>query len=106
MTQVLVFRKEALSLNTGHIKHIQPGHHIFHVLHLSVLHTGGVQHIRFDIIRHCQLLGGNQHKLHIRIAAHSLNEGMHRAAKFQIPAKADGQVVQTTFFPINGKQVR
>ncbi len=70
----------------------------------------GVGHITllerdFHIAGHLELLGGNQHKPHIRIPAHGGDEGMHRAAKLQVTAQPYRQAVELAFLRLDGEQV-
>ena len=63
------------------------------------------QHILAHKIRQAQLFGAYAHKFYARIAHQCGDQAVYGAAKFQVAAKADGQMIQAALFAGNGEQV-
>ena len=95
-SDVILLIEETLSLYPGHIEHVQLTHGIFQALHLFKCNVVGSEHIVPDVGGNPKFLRGNQDKFHILIADQRIDQGMNGSAKFQIPAKTNGQVSQTS----------
>ena len=102
----LLLIEETLLLHAGHVENVQLGHHLLHRRYLAEFHPFG---LGFDLMKHIlgqpQLVGGDQHHPNPFVARHRLDKRMHRAAKFQIAAEADRQVIQPPLLALDRQQV-
>ena len=96
---------EALPLDAGHVQHVQGGHGFLQRGRFRVGNALVFKHIVPDKPGNPQLCRGNQNKFDAFVAAHGLDEGVHRPAIFQIAAQTDGQIVQPPHFPGNGQKI-
>ena len=103
---VVILVEEAFALHAGHVEHVKLRQHVLHLLHLAVGNVVGFEHAAAHIIRDAQLLGGDEHEIHARIARERLDERMHGAAEFEVAAKAHGEVFKPALAPPYGEQVR
>ena len=104
--EILLLAGKALPLDTGHVQDIQLRDSLFQACGLDILHTFFHQNTLLHIAGKLQLLRGDEHHLDPLVAGHGFQQGVYRAAVFQIAAEADGQMVQPPLFPVNGQQVR
>ena len=65
-----------------------------------------LKHIVADKAGDLQLSGADEDEADSAVAAHGFNQGVNRAAVFQVTAQTDGQIIQPAHFPGNGQQVR
>ena len=103
---VIFLIEKALALHTGHVQNIEVRQSTFQVAGLNVGDAAGLQYFIDDVIRHAQFFGADQDKLYVVIAGQALDEGMYRAAKLQVAAETNGQVVQTALAAADGHHVQ
>ena len=97
--------EKALALNAGHIQNVELRHNGLKVLRFDVIYIVFVQHVLAQIIRNHQLLRRDAHEAHIVVPRHGADKRVHGSAKLQVTANADGKIVQSTFFALNGQKV-
>ena len=103
-TDIILFVKETLALDAGHIQDIKPGNDVFQFDELSV---GNFILFQFfdDIIRNTQFIGRDEHKADTLIAGHGGDQGVYGAAEFEVAAQTDGHVVETSLQGTDGEQI-
>jgi len=102
---IILFVKETLLLDSGHIQEIQLGHYIFQADHFLEGNVFLLQHFG-DIIRHPKLLWGDEYEFGAGIAHKGIDERVNGPPKFQITAQAYGKVIQMSLQRTDGQKIR
>ena len=97
--------EEALLLHPGHVQEVQLGQGILQAGGLLIGQAVLFQRVFNEVTGQLQLVRGDEHEADAMIARQGVHQRVNGAAKFQVAAEADGEVVQTAAFPVDGQQV-
>ena len=103
-TDIIFLVKETFSLDPGHIEDIQTGHNIVQTDIFLVADSLFLQIFR-NVIRYPQLRRGDKDETDPFITGQGVDQGMDRAAEFQVAAETDGKIAQPSFQGTDGMQV-
>ena len=103
--QIVLFVEKALLLDAGHVQHIQTGQLGLKVGGLFIVLVQRGQGLVLDVLRDAQFLGRDEHEPVALELAQRGGEGVHRPAKLEVAAEADGQMIQPPLALADGHQV-
>ena len=104
--EVFIFlrARKPLTLDAGHIQHIQLRQHFLDAARLTERHVMTFQELH-HVIRQGEHIGRDQIDLHVVISLEKMEQRMYCAAIFQITAQADFHVVCRAAIPQDGNHI-
>ena len=103
-TDIIFLVKETFSLDPGHIEDIQTGHNVVQT-DIFLIPDPLFLQLFCNVIGHPKLRRGDKDEADPFITGQGVDQGMDRAAEFQVAAEADGKIAQPSFQRTDGMQV-
>ena len=103
--QIVFLVEEALALHARHVEDVQLRHDGLEVSGLRVRDVLGLDVLLLDIARQLELLGGDEHEADAGVTAHRGDEGVYRAAEFEVAAETHREVFKAPHLAVDGQKV-